>query len=256
MLRELVLATQPIRYVFDRLTFQQFGDRAALEKWRNRYAGKTMLVVGNGPSLNQTPLDDFAGVPAIGMNKIDILFPRVKWRPSLIVCVNNLVVQQHSAQFAHHELPVFLSWKARWFMPRKAPSVSYFLSLSDPDFQKDIVDGVGTIATVTYTALQFAYFMGARTVILFGVDHSFKAAGKSYEIVKRKGDDVDHFDPNYFKAGSYWGIPNLEESEQGYLAARDAFEADGRKIYDATIGGKLQIFEKISLERARALVSN
>lgn len=253
MLRHIILSTRSIRYGLDRLTYSAFCDQCELEKLRGKFAGKPILVVGNGPSLNQTPLDRFKGVPAIGMNKIDLLFDRFQWRPSLIVCVNNLVVKQHAQTFTKSEIPVYLGWKSRIFMTRKAKNVHYFLNKNTQNFSKDLTKGAGSSATVTYTALQFAYFTGADPVILFGVDHSFNVTGKQANYAKREGPDVNHFDPNYFKAGSYWGIPNLEQSEMAYRYSKAAFEADGRKIYDATIGGKLRIFDRIAVEEALAI---
>ena len=44
-----------------------------------------------------------------------------------------------------------------------------------------------------------------------------------------------------------------DRSEAAYVEAQIAFAAYGRKIYDATIDGKLQIFEKIQLGEARRL---
>ena len=62
-----------------------------------------------------------------------------------------------------------------------------------------------------------------------------------------KEEDQNHFDPNYFRKGQLWGIPNLEQSEFEYQLARDAFERDGREVLDATVGGKLDIFRKVSI---------
>lgn len=253
-LKELISATRPLRYSLDAFTARMFNDVRPLVALKDSCAGRPLLVVGNGPSLNKTPLDEFVNIPAIGMNKIDLLFDRVRWRPSLVVCANGLVAKQHARRFAQSEIPIFLSWKNRWVMPRRTRAVSYFLERKGRDFSTDIVAGVGTCATVTYTALQFAYYMGANPVILFGVDHSFRAEGESMAIVKREGPDVNHFDPNYFRAGTYWGVPSLELSEKGYMEARRVFEENGRKIYDATIGGKLEVFEKISVDQAHQIV--
>ena len=251
MLKAVISASRPARYWYDRVTYN--GKRLAdhLEQLRGRYQGKPMLVVGNGPSLNKTPLDQFADVPSIGMNKIDLLFGRTSWRPTMIVCMNNMVVKQHADVFAKSEIPIYISWKCRYFMPRgQRDSVNYFLSYLSSEFSPDITKGVSSSATVTSAALQFAYFMGAGPVILFGVDHSFNQQGNNYEYAKREGDDENHFDPNYFKAGDWWGLPNLDASEMSYLMARDAFAADGRQILDATIGGKLTVYPKISVEEA------
>jgi hypothetical protein len=215
-----------------------------------------MLVVGNGPSLNQTPLHEFADLPSIGMNKIDLLYPRTSWRPNLVVCVNNLVVQQHGAQFLGSEVPVFLAWKSRWFLPARARvPVHYFRGRPTAEFSTDVSSHVAALgSTVTYTALQFAYFMGADPVVLLGVDHAFDSPAEDSGIARREGADQNHFDPDYFADGELWGLPDLAGSERDYRRARVAFQKAGRQVLDATVGGKLDVFDKISLEQLRVLV--
>ena len=256
MLTRLLLWTRPIRYRFDRKTFEYCADRRPIVDLRDKFNGLPMLVGGNGPSLNKTPLDDFSAVPSIGMNKIFLLFPCVKWRPNLVVCTNNLVIKQSWQFFIRSNIPTFLSWKGRWFINRnERNSFNYFLSLSSREFSPNPSEGVGSAGTVTYTALQFAYFMGANPVILFGVDHSFSCEGKANEIVKMEGSDPNHFDPNYFAEGQKWGLPNYELSELAYRNSKNAFEKDGRHVYDATINGKLDVFPKIGVEEAREICS-
>jgi hypothetical protein len=253
--RRIIAATRPARYVLGSLLFKTFANTELLVAQRDRFRGEPMLVVGNGPSLNHTPLDDFLSVPAIGMNKIDLIYPRTRWRPSLVVCLNNVVAQQHQDYFAASDIPVFVAWNARWFIrSENRDKLAYFNTTLSNRFSIDALRGFGSSATVTYIALQMAYWMGANPVILFGVDHSFRYSGPESTYQKREGPDVNHFDPNYFKPGAFWGTPDLDQSEIDYGLARDAFEADGRKIYDATVGGKLEVFEKISVERALKLV--
>lgn len=252
MLKKLLFWSRPLRYWLDNLTYAKNADHGSLTKLKDIYEGQPMIIVGNGPSLNKTPLDDFENVPSIGMNKIDLLYHRVKWRPDFVICANNLVIKQHGHQFLKTGIPVFLSWKGRWFVPAGSrKKFNFFNSLNTTAFSKDLIHGVGSAGTVTYTALQFAYYMGADPVILFGVDHSFDFKGKPNEIAKRKGADQNHFDPNYFKEGSTWGLPNLCLSESGYQKAKDAFNKDGRMIYDAAVGGKLTVFPKITIDEAK-----
>jgi hypothetical protein len=213
-----------------------------------------MLIIGNGPSLRETPLDDFKQVKAIGMNKINLLFPQVAWRPSLIVCANNLVAKQNAEYYGNAEIPVFCSWKNRWFLPAQARrNVKFFLNLPNRDFSTDLTMGLGSAGTVTYTALQFAHYMGADPVVIFGVDHNFTYEGKPNEIRTVKEEDKNHFVPNYFAKGQKWGVPNLEVSEEGYRNARKVFEAAGRRVVDATIGGKLRVFDRVDVVEAKRL---
>jgi hypothetical protein len=252
----LLSATQPFRYWVSSQLYKRYGDPAPLLALKDAYKGQPMLVVGNGPSLNETPFDDFAHVPSIGMNKIDLLFDRTVWRPKAVVCVNNVVTMQHQDVFAASEIPVFVGWKARRLVRAENRYQINYLDLTSTNaFSTDAKLGFGSSATVSYIALQMAYWMGADPVIIFGIDHSFKFQGDKMTYQKREGADVNHFDPNYFKAGTVWATPDLDQSEIDFTLARRAFEADGRRVLDATIGGKLDIFDKITLDEARALTA-
>lgn len=249
-MNKLILdVTKPIRYWIDKTTFKNKNHSSDLKSYQNKYQGKPLLIVGNGPSLNKTPLDKLRHLPSIGMNKIDLIYKKVLWRPDLVLVANNMVIKQHSEAIASNQIPTFVSWKARWFIPRKIRSeFHYFLTANNEDFSTDFSHGVGASGTVTYTALQLAYYLGADPVILVGVDHNFKFEGQPQSYQRMEGTDPNHFDPNYFQKDSYWGLPNLPASEEGYKKAKSLFEESGRKILDCTVGGKLQVFEKASIE--------
>jgi hypothetical protein len=87
--------------------------------------------------------------------------------------------------------------------------------------------------------------MGIQQVILIGVDHSFASKGPANTTVVSEGDDPNHFSLAYFGKGFRWQLPDLETSEIAYRMARQAYENAGRQILDATVGGKLTIFNKI-----------
>jgi len=250
---------RPLRYAVEGATYRAFyapsDPRFDFSSWKGRFKGKPMLVVGNGPSINQTPLEEFKDVPAVAMNKIDLLFSRSTWRPTVIMCTNDSVVQQHWKQWLTLNIPVFLNWKSRWFVPSgERRKLGFFMTRNTEDFAYDFDKGVGRANTVTYVALQFAYWCGADPVIIFGVDHNFLQSDKADLYERRVGDDVNHFDPNYFAAGTVWGTANLPGNERNYHLAFEAFKAGGRRIYDATIGGKLTVFPKIGIDEVRLLL--
>ncbi len=94
--------------------------------------------------------------------------------------------------------------------------------------------------------MQLAYYFGFTTVLLVGVDHSYKYDGKPNQEMVMNNDDPNHFDPSYFK-GQKWNNPDLEKSEISYNLAKVAFEKDGRRIVNLTPGSKLNVFEKGNL---------
>lgn len=245
--------SKSIRQYFDRWLFSYLNNSKGFELLKDKFYSKTVLIVGNGPSLNNTPLDKFANVPSIGMNKIDLLFPRTSWRPDLITVINGAVILQHKDVFKNSSIPIFMDMKG-FYLGVRGKLISHFVSHYSSDFSYNYNEGLGSGGTVTYSALQLAFLLGANKVVLFGVDHSFNQTGNTY--VKSEGDDLNHFDPNYFGKGSVWGLPDLDACEIVYKKAKYAFEKDGRKIYDATVEGKLNVFEKISIEEALELCNS
>ena len=251
IIKKILQVTKGVRYLLDPITFQLTDNQKNLTKLKDSLKGKPILIVANGPSLNKTPLDKFHGIYSIGMNKINLIFNKTQWRPNIVITTNSLVARQHWKSMKDTQIPHFLSWNSRWVIPIRARHFfNFFLNNKDNNFQKDISSSAGSSGTVTYAALQFAYHLGANPVIIVGLDHNFIHTGSPNDYQKRIGDDVNHFDPNYFAEGQYWGVPNLEASEIGFKQAKEIFESDGRKVLDATIGGKLKIFEKISIEEA------
>jgi hypothetical protein len=132
----------------------------------------------------------------------------------------------------------------------EADGIHWLRSSGTPDlgFTGDVRREIWEGATVTFVSLQLAYFRGFSEVILVGVDHSFSTPGPAHEKVVAAGPDPNHFHPDYFGKGVAWNLPDLETSELAYRMAKAAFEADGRRVRDATIGGKLTVFEKVDYD--------
>lgn len=250
---ELLLRVSSVvpRYWLDGVLFRLVGNVSELERFRNIHKGRPMLVVGNGPSLKRTPLNILSHVPSIGMNKINILFPQTQWRPNYIMCINNLVVKQNRNFFETSAIPLFIAFKSRWFLNWKKNRMLRLFNINVSDsFSPEFPSGVGRGSSVSYAALQMAYFMGANPVVIFGIDHRFKSeSGKKLMVEKMEKDDENHFHPDYFK-GQKWGVPDLDNDRRLFRMAKAAFEADGREILDATIDGALPVFRKVSVDEA------
>jgi hypothetical protein len=103
--------------------------------------------------------------------------------------------------------------------------------------------------TVTYVALQLAFHMGFTRVAIVGADHNFAVTGPANKTVVAGEKDESHFDPNYFAGGVKWQLPDLFESEVAYGRARQVYAAHDRTIYNCTDGGKLECFERMTLEQ-------
>jgi hypothetical protein len=232
--------------------------RKRLEPFRNKHSGERCFIIGNGPSLNRMDLSLLKDCTCFGLNKIYMIFERAGLKIDYHVAVNPLVIQQGADDFAKIGCPSFLAYHASRGVVDDFADANYLMTSSyrpaPYTFTPDITFPLHEGYTVTYVAMQIAFYMGFSEVYLIGVDHNFSVSGQPNEKQVLGGEDVNHFDPDYFK-GQEWHLPDLEASELSYSMARFFYNRAQRKIFDATLDGKLKIFPKISYQDALARCS-
>ncbi len=221
-----------------------------LEAYRNLHQGKRCFVIGNGPSLRQTDMSRLRGEITFGLNRIYLAFDELGFTTSYLVAVNDLVLEQCASDMTRLSLPKFVTWRARrWFKGGgSAGQETVFLDTDFTGEENFSAEATGRIFegfTVTYVALQLAYFMGCQQVYLVGVDHNYTTQGPANLAVVSQGEDPNHFSPHYFGKGFKWQLPDLDGNERAYHMARNAYEAAGRSVINATVGGKLEVFPRV-----------
>lgn len=221
-----------------------------IDRFKNIHKGQDCFIIGNGPSLNKMDLTLLKDYYTFGLNKIFLLFDKIDLNLSYHVAVNPYVIKQSKTEIESLTCPSFLSYMAAKKLITPKPHI-HFLATgpSNPSFKEDSTNILSEGWTVTFVALQLAFYLGFRRVFLIGVDHNFKVSGRPNEAQELSKNDVNHFDPNYFK-GHEWQLPDLQGSEISYHLAQFYFERAGRAIYDATVDGKLNVFQKISFKEA------
>lgn len=244
----------PYRSAVDLILFRILWDvhpyswvsRKKVKTWKDRFWEQKAVILCNGPSLNRVDFDDLAasGTFTFGLNKINLLFERIDFRPSVIVAVNSYVIEQNAEFYNSTDIPLFLDSKGRKWV--KFHNNVHFLHSAggSGDFAKDCSISVNQGHTVTYVAMQLAFHMGFKEVALVGCDHRFTTKGPANKTVIAGKKDPNHFDPNYFSGGIKWELPDITASELHYAVARDIFKRYGRKIINCTEGGKLEVFTR------------
>ncbi|MGA9347290.1 MAG: 6-hydroxymethylpterin diphosphokinase MptE-like protein [Anaerolineae bacterium] len=220
---------------------------------QGKHTGERCFIIGNGPSLSKMDLSPLRDEVTFGLNRIYLLFPKLGFSTTYYVSVNRLVIEQCAHEIEDLPMPKFINWHARDVI-RFTPDMMF---IRDPyeepydvllDFSTNPASRIWEGSTVTYVAMQLAYYMGFRQVILIGVDHSFATKGEPHRTVVSSGPDPNHFDPTYFGKGFRWQLPDLEASERAYRLAKRYFEQDGREIVDATLDGKLRVFRRMDYQ--------
>ena len=212
------------------------------QKLSNKHKGEVGLVVGNGPSLNEIPLSFLHKYPSFGTNRIYLLDG---FMPDFYAAVNPLVIEQFSDDINKIKCEKFVT--ARFYQDGTVTDAHPLYSSVIPSFSRDPSLWVYEGYTVTFVCLQLALYMGFETVLLVGVDHSFEFKGMPNAIAQAKGDDPNHFHPDYFGDGVLWHNPDLVQSERAYSMAKTVYQFEGRRILNLTPGTKLDVFEKGSI---------
>jgi hypothetical protein len=239
-----------VREVPHRLAWETSSEarlmRIRLGAFRDRHRGERCFVVANGPSLGEMDLSPLVGEATFGMNRIYRLAEDGGFQPTYLACVDiDSQLEQIHAELENVNIPKFLNWNARHLFDRKNPS-NHFLKLTfKPRFALDPTRTAWGGHSVTNVCLQLAYYFGFAEVILIGKDHSYREQGDPGEVRTSTGDEQNHFMPGYYARGATWRIPDYLGEELAYSMARAAFERDGRRIVDATVGGELDVFEKV-----------
>ncbi|HVX49980.1 MAG TPA: 6-hydroxymethylpterin diphosphokinase MptE-like protein [Chitinophagaceae bacterium] len=221
-------------------------NRERLSKLKNIHAGKRVFIIANGPSLKQIDFSLLKNEYTIGMNRIYLMKDVNGFVPTYLACIDlKSQLLQFTEDYDNLTIPCFYSWLLRNKFSKK--DNQYFIKdRLKPEFSKDIArDGHGAGKSVTYACMQLAYYMGFSEAYLIGKDHSYNTSEKAGVGIKSTGQEDNHFIKGYYKPGMNWDAPDYRSEEFSYKLARKAFEEDGRIIKDATIGGKLDVFEKV-----------
>lgn len=220
-----------------------------INAFRDIHHGKRCFIIGNGPSLRETDMGKLRDEITIGQNAIYKLF-----MPTYLCSINAVWMEQVWNDFFERVPDTthkFIGLPGGALMFGKAQAMDDWTFVGrrqDVTFSDDMMLGFRGGNTVTYFSMQLAYWMGFSSVVLIGVDHHFQRKGDPHTMVVAQGTDPDHFCHDYFEKGTHWQLPDLKGSEFFYQIAKRMFEGDGRKIVDATIDGKLDVFEKVDYD--------
>ena len=241
-----------LKLILDRLlwdfSYKSFYNRKKLKKLSNLYKGEKAVIVCNGPSLKKTDFSLLNDVYTFGLNKINLLHKQFNFKPSSIVAVNPFIIEQNKDFYSTTNIPLFLDAISSKNIAKKRENISLIHSCDFPYFSRDCSLSVFQGFTVTYVALQLAYYMGFTKVGIIGMDHNFNIKGLPNALIKSDGSDKGHFDSNYFSEGQAWQLPDLKASEHYYNIANLCYEESGRKIFNASVSTDLDIFTKITLK--------
>ncbi len=226
---------------------------------KNIHKGERCFIIGNGPSLNKLDLTQLKGETTFGVNAIYLNYEKMGFYPTYYVVEDYLVAEDRKDEineYSKSEYKFFGTYLE--YVLKKDPKTLYMNVIInydepfEPYFSKNIARNLGVGGSVTYICLQLAYFMGFKEVYMIGFDHNYKipseAKLETSTVILSESDDENHFSKDYFGKGYRWHDPKVDRMNQGFLKARQEFESDGRQIFNATLGGHLEAFQRVNFD--------
>lgn len=240
------------------------GNRKALMSLQNSHAGEKCFVIGNGPSLKAEDLDKIKekGIYSLASKGIYTIFNRTKWRPDIwgvsdldYIEVKKDVIDQLDGFL---KLVCAQSVIAKGIPIKDAVYYPFIQAERQPRFfNLNVLNGVHFYGTITGKLINFAAYMGFKEIYLLGCDHAFglkkDAEGKTVLDISVKS----HFSDNYYenaKEEAYVNrnITDMEKAlhymNKSYIDIKYFCDELGIKIYNATRGGALEVFERVEFD--------
>jgi glycosyltransferase involved in cell wall biosynthesis len=223
-------------------TCRAFSHRL-LNSYKDKHRGQRCVIIANGGSLKEMDLSFLKSEITIGLDQIDIRINHEDFSPDYYVCLNPLLIDRRPDKILQMPSTKFLDIEFLNFVEDPAD----FISLGKKDrliFTRDAREALGNCPTSVFAALQLAYFMGFDEVILIGNDHHLVGDTIIGQQEEPSTDTNVLFAVDRFGEDPRNSLTDLQKVTVAYQMARRNFEADGRRILDATVGSKLAIFPK------------
>ena len=242
------------------------------------------FILGNGTSLNKHDLNLIKDVPSFASNAIYLIFEETEWRPNYYSCVDTVVLPDRSDEISTWigKLKKTIFCFPRRIFPHENPfetqSVDTIIEPKDNvcffDTQPVNLEGTqGEIfslpadnyivepMSVTITLMQLAVRLGAKKLFLIGCDTEYKIPAwatimdqnsprEDKRIILDRDEDPNHFDPSYFGKGKVWHSPNTDLMIRHYEKVKGVCDKNNIQVYNAGIGGKLEVFPRLHYKDA------
>lgn len=236
--------------------FEKTSYGKKLKTLKGKYTGQRCFIIGNGPSLNVADLEQLKDEYTFAFNRIYCIFDQTEWRPTFYCTQDEKIVRNSLKEIKSKiDTPfVFAPIDLKWYYELNLETEYYFSQkqvkseIEYPEFSEDISHKIGVGNTVAYTAMQIAVYMGFTKIYLLGVDHSFHISQDREGNIIVDPDVKDYFCKEYNKDRDSLFIPKLDVSTLSYVAAYRYTRYHDVEIYNATRGGKLEIFPRIEFD--------
>ena len=220
----------------------------SLRDLKGIYKGKRCFITCTGPSLSIEDLESLRNEYVFSMNSICLIHDMTNWKPDFYAIQdenvfgkvkNTLLATDNGQIFAPYDFFELYNTPKDWvyfhcswayhLYDRKFRNIFY--SLFSDNCYATVYDGF----SVTYSIMQLAVYMGFDELYLLGADCSYLGQRQHF---------IEHGHMTTMKDA----LTATDRLLSSYSEAKKYADNHGVKIYNATRGGCLEIFQRVKLE--------
>ena len=236
-------------------------DGTKIKAFYNIHRDERCFIIGNGPSLLIEDLKKIQSMhdASFACNMIFNCFDKTVWRPDYYFMIDYIGLREVFGNIDGVDKIKYVSNNCRQIFTRYGSEMDKFkdivnninyLNLIFPEtldnfmFSEDCSLYIYMGYTVSYIMIQLAVYMGFKEIFLLGMDHSYSKFTGTEDDGKKK----DHAD--FLGKYNLWGNPDtvLDQSTLAYISAKKYADEHGIKIFNATRGGKLEVFPRVDFD--------
>lgn len=254
----------------DLIQWRQYSNK--IQTFFERYAGERCFLIGNGPSLRTEDLNCLTEEFCFASNTIYALYDSSVWRPDFycawdpVFCKETMSDKESMQRLLDGCGAMFTSILGEGIKYRESLGMQrlyYMRSMSCqskddlPLFSDDCSKQVYSSGSITYGMLQLAVYMGFQRIYLLGMDFNYSVEKYDDNTVVKK-DVMNHMpeieaeEKRFYQAISerydekY--VAEMDQQLKGYQSAKKYADEHGIQIYNATRGGKLEVFPRVDFD--------
>lgn len=214
-----------------------------INEYKNLHKGERCFIIATGPSLTISDLEILENEITFSMNSIVMSFDRTNWRPTYYGVQDYSVYEKISGyinrrDFKEMFVSDFLNKRVKRNDVVNFPlnlmahpvqtNTRYGTKFSD-DCYLTVFDGY----SITYSLIQIAVYMGFSEIYLLGADSTYKAKKQHFNDYESKDPTRETITERLFSA---------------YNVAKKYCDDNDVKIFNATRGGVLEIFDRVNFD--------
>ena len=244
--KDELLRNSNVHYLYDVSDKIETYYNDKIERYKNIHVNEKCFIVATGPSIKKKDLETLQrnNILTISMNEIWKLFSMVSWRPDYYVADDPESIRLILPYIKNFSINTYFlgdTYKDidKYTLPDNVLKHHFnydFVKNRLPDFSQDFSRQCYMGSSVTYSCIQLAAYMGIKKIYLLGVDFSYATTSEPIKYSHCYGES------NLSSTGY------SEYVRKAYLASKKYADENNIKIYNATRGGKLEIFERVDFD--------